>query len=311
LARKNYEVGEPAEIAYGLQFYISGQAKGLFRVYANKKNQIKLDDSQIHGDLAPLREVLDSFSLTLNRSGQNTRATMSPVGKTVQFSNINLADLGYPIIGSDESGKGDYFGPLVSAAVYVDETSAQGLKELGVRDSKKLNDHQSLELAVLIRGLCAGRYAVVEIAPIRYNDLYTQLKKEGKNLNHLLAWGHAKALEKVLQNIPCDLAVADKFADEKYIISKLQERGKRIRLIQQPRAEENIAVAAASILARERFLLKLKSLSAEFSVTLPKGANQGVSEAAERLMQQFGFAVLSQVAKVHFKTTEQLRRPDI
>ena len=85
-----------------------------------------------------------------------------------------------------------------------------------------------------------------------------------KNLNTLLAWGHAKAIEELLSKVECNTAIADQFADERFILSKLQEKGKKLNLIQMHKAEENIAVAAASILARARFLQKLSKLSSEY-----------------------------------------------
>lgn len=208
-----------------------------------------------------------------------------------------------PSIGTDESGKGDFFGPLVCAGVYVDETSAGVLQELGVRDSKRLSDRRCRELAERIAAICRQRCNVVEISPARYNDLYEQFRREGKNLNTLLAWAHARVLENLLGRVACGRAITDQFADPRFVQSKLQERGKQIDLIQMPRAEEHIAVAAASVLARARFLERLEALSAQFGVALPKGASHAVVQAGRVLVKQRGAAALRQAAKLHFKTT--------
>jgi ribonuclease HIII len=211
-----------------------------------------------------------------------------------------------PSIGTDESGKGDFFGPLVCAGVYVDALSADVLQSMGVRDSKRLSDRRCRELAEGIQATCQARCSVVEISPARYNDLYEQFRREGKNLNTLLAWAHARVLENLLSRVACTRAITDQFADPRFVQSKLQERGKKIDLIQMPRAEVHIAVAAASVLARARFLERLEALSAHFDLTLPKGASHAVVQVGRALTKRFGTAALRQVAKLHFKTTAEV-----
>jgi ribonuclease HIII len=211
-----------------------------------------------------------------------------------------------PSIGTDESGKGDFFGPLVCAGVYVDAANADVLREMGVRDSKRLSDRRCRDLAEGIKAICRERYSVVEVSPARYNDLYEQFRREGKNLNTLLAWAHARVLENLLSRVACARAITDQFADPRFVQSKLQERGKKIDLIQMPRAEVHIAVAAASVLARARFLERLEELSAHFDMTLPKGASNAVVQAGRAFIKRFGPAALRQVAKLHFKTTAEV-----
>lgn len=203
-------------------------------------------------------------------------------------------------IGIDESGKGDYFGPLVIAAVFVTPTSEQDLALMQVRDSKKISDGRILEMAPDIRLLCP--HSVVAIGPQRYNELYAKIK----NLNRLLAWGHARALENLLQQVDCELAIADQFGDERLILTALQEKGKRIRLVQRTKAESDLAVAAASILARADFLLRLQRLSQEVNTTLPKGASASVALAGRMVVKKYGRDRLGAVAKLHFKTTQQV-----
>jgi ribonuclease HIII len=202
-------------------------------------------------------------------------------------------------IGIDESGKGDYFGPLVIAAVFVDATTQGELRLIGVRDSKKLSDGRVLEMAPDIRTVCP--HSVIAIGPQKYNELYAKIK----NLNRLLAWGHAKALENLLERgITCERAISDQFGDERLILNALQEKGQTILLEQRTKAESDVAVAAASIVARAEFLLRLKRLSSEVGTTLPKGASPAVEIAAKMVIKKHGQERLGSVAKLHFKTTQ-------
>ena len=297
LQAENIDVSDYKLIDYGLQFSISIRDwSGIIRVYQNKKGVLKIDYSQL-------------------TSGANVRKIQTLIeGKKISsdFKDSNKKDvdqeLGFPIIGTDESGKGDYFGPLVSAGVYVDEQTVKDLVACGVKDSKNLSDNENLRLAQEIAKICKGRFVIIEISPERYNLLYEQFKKEKKNLNTLLAWGHAKAIEEILSKVDCEVAIADQFADERFILGKLQEKGKKLRLTQMHKAEQNIAVAAASILARARFLKKLSKLSNKYKIDLPKGASQTVIKSAKKFVGLHGKESLRKVAKLHFKTTNEVFR---
>lgn len=201
-------------------------------------------------------------------------------------------------IGIDESGKGDYFGPLVIAAVFVDATTQGELKLMEVRDSKKISDGRILEMAPDIKTICP--HSVIAIGPQKYNELYAKIK----NLNRLLAWGHAKALENLLERVPCERAISDQFGNERLILNALQNKGRKIVLEQRTKAESDLAVAAASILARAEFLLRLRRLSNEVGTTLPKGASPTVELAARMVIKKHGQDRLGHVAKLHFKTTQ-------
>jgi ribonuclease HIII len=204
-------------------------------------------------------------------------------------------------IGMDESGKGDYFGPLVIAAVYVDEKTETQLVALGVRDSKRLQDNRILNLTEEIKGLC--QYDVVPISPKAYHKLYSEIG----NLNRLLAWGHARALENVLKQVSCDLAVADQFGDANFLRNALLSEGRKITLEQRPRAEEDIAVAAASILARAEFVRRIELLSRQLGRTLPKGSSDpSIVTIGREIFTKGGVQSLSEVAKMHFKTTRTI-----
>ncbi|WP_455242681.1 ribonuclease HIII [Petrachloros mirabilis] len=201
-------------------------------------------------------------------------------------------------IGIDESGKGDYFGPLVIAAVFVDSTTQGELALMQVRDSKKISDGRILELAPDIKAICP--HSLIAIGPQRYNELYAKIK----NLNRLLAWGHAKALENLLDRVSCERAISDQFGNERLILNALQEKGRKIVLEQRTKAESDLAVAAASIIARAEFLIRLKRLSEEVGTTLPKGASPAVELAGKMIVRKHGRERLGSVAKLHFKTTK-------
>lgn len=203
-------------------------------------------------------------------------------------------------IGMDESGKGDYFGPLVVAAVRVSTRQTKLLNQWGVKDSKKLTDKRAIELSDKIRKVFP--HSIVSIGPEKYNTLYSKIK----NLNHLLAWAHARALENLLEREETERAVADKFGDERLIQNALLKRGKKIKLEQRHRAEDDPAVAAASILARAEFLQRLGKLSRETGHNLPKGASEKVKQAALEILRKSSEEELRKVAKLHFRTTRDV-----
>lgn len=201
-------------------------------------------------------------------------------------------------IGVDESGKGDYFGPLVVAACYVAPWHEAELE--GVKDSKKLTDLQAIKLAAQIKKHCP--HEVLVVLPPKYNELYAKIK----NLNRLLEWGHAKVIEGVLVKQPCSLAISDQFAKPAGLLGVLKRKGLDIKLVSMVRAESDLAVAAASILARAEFLRRMDLLSEEAGVVLPKGAGSPVPVAGRKLVQTLGPEALSRFAKLHFKTTSQI-----
>jgi len=201
-------------------------------------------------------------------------------------------------IGVDESGKGDFFGPLVIAACYV---GPEHLAELeGVKDSKKLTDPIAIKLSQRIAAVCP--HSIIAIGPEKYNELYGKFQ----NLNKLLAWGHARAIENVLEKQPANLVISDQFAAGGHEVKRaLYEKGKAIEFRSMVRAEADTAVAAASILARAEFLRRLRLLGQQFEIDLPKGATN-VIPTGKRLVAAHGPAALPKVAKMHFKTAAQV-----
>ena len=256
----------------------------------------------------------DKLSVAVYEKGPKILVQGKGVEEFVQFELepkiLGEAKLGYeevhspemfePHFGVDESGKGDFFGPLVIAGVYVDRAIARKLMDAGVQDSKRItSDARIRTLADAIRKTTMGLFEIVLIGPAKYNELY---EKFG-NLNKLLAWGHARVIENLLAKKPdCPRSLSDQFADARLIEQSLLRHGRKIDIQQRPRAESDIAVAAASILAREGFINWLDREGKKLGVRLERGVSPAVKNAAEMVVKQQGPEGLRQVAKVHFRT---------
>jgi len=203
-------------------------------------------------------------------------------------------------IGVDESGKGDYFGPLVIAGLYADNENIKLLYDLRVKDSKLISDARALKLTEI---LCSKfKNSVVIIGPEKYNVLYDRML----NLNKMLAWGHARVIENLLLKVKCKRVILDKFADKSLVKNALMKKGRRVELEQRIKAEEDIVVAAASVIARGRFLSRLEGLRQEYGMEFPAGASSKVLEIGRKFIEKRGIQQLTKVGKLHFKTTQKI-----
>jgi ribonuclease HIII len=220
------------------------------------------------------------------------------------YEEVHDPEMFAPHFGVDESGKGDFFGPLVIAGCYTDAAITRTLMAAGIQDSKKIGTDQRIrDLADIVRDTPGVISSVVTIGPERYNELY---KKFG-NLNSLLAWGHARVIENLLEARPdCPRALSDQFANPALIKRALLEKGQGIQLDQRTKAESDVAVAAASILARESFIEWLLRAGRRIETTLPRGASAQVKQVARDLAGRLGAPALRQFAKVHFKTASEI-----
>lgn len=207
-------------------------------------------------------------------------------------------------MGSDESGKGDYLGPLAVAAVALDEASAKALIAAGVRDCKALGDARIRALAPVIRAK-ARACTVQVLLPDQYNDVYGKYRAQGKTLNVLLMQAHANVLEETAHRDPaCRLALIDQFMESGNILRFMRAACPAVTVYCRPRAEADIAVAAASVLARAAFLEGMDRLAAEAGLAeLPKGGGSAATDAARRLVQRLGREALPHFAKLHFANT--------
>lgn len=213
-------------------------------------------------------------------------------------------ELWEPRLGVDESGKGDFFGPLCAAGVYVNEAIVRAWQNSGIRDSKAVSsDRRVAELARHIRATPGCVYTVVAVGNEAYNRLHQQLG----SVNRLLAWAHARVIEDLLvqrprMNPPPVRALSDQFARDPGAVRRaLMSRGRELELVQRHRAETDLAVAAASILARDEFVRRLARLEKEFGLSLPKGAGPAVDAAAREFVARHGAEALGRVAKLHFR----------
>jgi ribonuclease HIII len=208
-------------------------------------------------------------------------------------------------IGSDEVGKGDYFGPLVVAAVVVHPDQAKALVELGVADSKRLGDERMQRMAGALERLLPHR--VEQLEPEAYNTAYATTP----NVNELLADLHVRALTPLVREHPDAIVVVDRFANESLLARRFAAAvpplpGIETRLRQIVRGERHPAVAAASILARVAFLDGLKRCSEACATDLHKGAGAVVDEDARRVHAIGGAALLRKIAKLHFKNSNRV-----
>lgn len=204
-------------------------------------------------------------------------------------------------IGVDESGKGDFFGPLCVAGVRVDERLEKLFIDAGIRDSKKISDKKILELEKIIKSNAV--HSIVIVSNAKYNELYSRIK----NLNKLLAWGHARVIENICEHNSCDYALSDKFGDESLIKNALMKNGQNIELRQMVRAESaDVGVAAASVLARAAYVKKIAEMSQSYGMDFPKGCANQVKDAAKVFIAKYGKEKLSEVCKTHFKTYNEV-----
>lgn len=217
------------------------------------------------------------------------------------YEEINDPEMFTPHFGVDESGKGDFFGPLVIAGVYTDAKITRHLMEAGIMDSKRIGSAAKIrKLAEIIRQAPGCLCELVSIGPERYNEMHTSFG----NLNRLLAWGHARVIEKLIEKKPdCPRALSDQFARAEVLQKALKQKNLSLQLDQRTKGESDIAVAAASILARERFIDWIDKTSAAGGVKLPLGASAAVIQAGRELIGRYGVDALRKAAKLHFRTS--------
>ena len=232
---------------------------------------------------------------------------------TLGYETILNPELVAPHAGSDESGKGDYFGPLVVCCAYTDEALSEKMQEMGVKACKQMSDKSVLTTGAKLRSLLGPTgYAVVKLGPAAYNRLYSKIK----NINRMLAWAHGTAIEELLEKRQsCPRVVVDQFAPtETTILRALKTRGKAIKVEQRHKAESDIAVAAASVIAREIFLRDIMKMGdeifgppAEGRDNVPAGSSDPrVRALAEEMVRKEGPVWLMNHVKAHFQTTDKV-----
>lgn len=223
---------------------------------------------------------------------------------TLDYKEILHPELSSPHAGSDESGKGDYFGPLVVTCVYADETLAPKLREAGAKDCKLLSAATTLKTGEALRGILGPEnFETVVVSPQAYNRMYAKTR----NQNKMLARVHAMALERLLAKRPdCPRAVIDQFAaTERTILAALYPKAAKIEIVQRHKAEDDVAVAAASVVARETFIREVERLGRLDGAVYPLGAsNPEIAAVAVRMVRANGPVWLMNRCKANFKTTD-------
>ena len=284
LSKQNYQVSNPVRNEFSYQISVSdNKDKVTLLVFFGKKgNKIVLQGNK---ELNLYKNISDLIFGEKFFSGEKPEE-----------------EPGYPYIGTDESGKGDYFGPLVVAGVYLTPAAGKSLRSVGIRDSKELSDYQILQITSEIKKNKEVIFDVVLISPEKYNKLH---KKMG-NLNRLMGWAHARVIENLLNKCDAVEAISDKFGNEKIILDSLQERGRTINLKQLTKAERFSAVAAASILARASIINWFKIQSRKYKIDIPKGSSVEVESKARLFLEKYGVDTLSKLVKLHFKTSNKV-----
>jgi ribonuclease HIII len=274
LLRHSFIVSAPSTINYGMQFEITKDLwSSVLRVYENKKGRITVDYFTLKGEkAAAVRSIIEDK-------------------KVIEEESIVLI---YPYIGTDESGKGDTFGPLSVAGVIIDEAKERVLFKDGIKDSKENSDETNLRLAGVVKEVCEGAFEIITVMPEQYNELY----KKNKNMNTLLAGLHTDVIKKLRVRGDCAMAIVDQFADSSLVSKNFDDDG--FKLHHTTGGEKYTAVAAASILARAAFLEGLKELSERFKIELPKGSSESVARTVGTVMGKNMADKMHLMAKMNF-----------
>ena len=290
------DITKEKDINYGHQLVVElCQAKLTLNIYNGKKGLTYV----FSGDSALEKKVRELLGEGKPSSG--SRDGFADYGEGLAHAADAEALPRGKWAGSDESGKGDFFGPLVVSAVVVDDSTAAKLAAAGVKDCKLLSDKKILELEETIKANVID-FSVLELKPKFYNLRYKQVLDQGGKLNQLLGFGHVAALSQVLErNADCHAALIDQFTTSTVNVRELSKRFPQCIVKQQPKAESNLAVAAASVLARARFLRTMAELAqAAGEAALPKGGGESATACARRLSAKLGKAELVNYVKLHF-----------
>lgn len=207
-------------------------------------------------------------------------------------------------VGSDEVGTGDYFGPIVVTATYVKKEDIPSLEELGVGDSKKIDDNKILKIAPKLAKIV--KYRSVILNNQEYNEKYTK----NVNMNKIKAIMHNKVLYQLIkeEQPKTDYIIVDEFAREKRYyeyIADMKNIQKNITFMTKAE-DKNLAVAAGSIISRYIFLKEFDKLSDSLHIPLPKGAGKDVDTIGEEIVEKHGEDKLKEIAKLNFKNTDRI-----
>ncbi len=302
LAEKGFLLTPLVDINGGLQFQFQYKEDfGLIRILEGK-NGIHLDLSEIKN-----KKVAEEIESSLvasdniihyyedyNKSSQKEK---KPEKNSSDILNSLISDPN-EIIGIDDTGKNDYFGPLVIAAVHTNQTTKNKLEALDINNENILNNQIRLSrLADKIKEICP--HSIIILSNKSFNEIYEKMK----NINHMLAWGHARVIENVLNQSPCKYALSNQFNNASLINSSLMSKGKGITILHKPKPSENITVSAATILAQDAYLMNLQKINDTFNMTFPRGCSTNVLETARTFAGKHGKESLNYIAKLSFESS--------
>ena len=284
LIKAGFSVSQPDKKLYNYEVIVnSNKEQAKLLVYFGKKG---------------IKNVIQANPESNLSKELNTIVFGETLFESVQKNEIKFDEY----IGTDESGKGDYFGPLVVAAVYIDKRTTIELEEAGVKDSKLITDYNIKIIESKIKKIIGDKFEIIQINPEKYNKLYESFN----NLNKIMGWAHSKAIENLIEKINCPNVISDKFGNEKLIKDELKKKNINLNLYQTPRAERYTAVAAASILARAKVVDWFNIKSREVGFQIPKGGGSSVNISAKRVLNQFDDNYLMKLIKFHFKNSQSI-----
>jgi ribonuclease HIII len=292
------EIENLSEKIINLGYSVSKPAKKLYNyeiIVINNKEQAKL---LVYFGKKGIKNVIQSNPESKIFKELNSVVFGQTLFESDKSSEVKFAEY----IGTDESGKGDYFGPLVVAAVYIDKKTTLELETAGVKDSKLISDNNIKIIESKIKKIVGDNFEIVQINPEKYNKLYESFN----NLNKVMGWAHSKTIENLLQRISCPNVISDKFGNEKLIKDELRKKNIDLNLYQTPKAERYTAVAAASILARAKVVDWFNLKSREVGFNIPKGGGTSVNIVAKRVFNQFDENYLMKMIKFHFKNSQSI-----
>lgn len=304
------DITKEKKINYGHQFVVEiAQAKLTLNIYNGKKGltYVFTGDSALEGKVRELLGEIRGSGVQAAAGSTNFAPALNFTGACAEGVGALAGIASNPTLprglwaGSDESGKGDFFGPLVVAAVVVDDGTAAKLAAAGVKDCKLLSDKKILELEDVIKANVVDS-AVLELKPRFYNLRYEQVVAQGGKLNQLLGSGHVNALSKVLErHSDCHFALIDQFTTSQVNVRALEQRFPGCEVRQRPKAESDLAVAAASVLARAAFLRSMQEMAQQAGEQeLPKGGGEAATACARRIAARLGKEALRSFVKMHF-----------
>lgn len=277
---------EEKEIPYGISIKFSeGSASISLKIYYSKKKGIStvISSSQNNQLLPKMKKILAENSMNHNPKFHSWKRW----------------------IGSDESGKGDFFGPLVVCAFFCTNMMESYLREIGATDSKNLKDKQISIIAEKIIAKYPRNFKVLILNPKKYNEVYLKFRDQNKKLNELMAWMHSRMILDLRKNFEVDGILIDKFTSD-YVIKSAIKDMKKENIMLRTKAESDIAVASASIIARYYFVKRMAELEEKFNLKLSKGASNIVIDQSREFIKKYSKEQMNEIAKLHFKTYQKV-----